>query len=270
MLVFLGLVFVVVLPLLIALKKWYTNPITWENFILIQLLKYDMSKIFYKAKVDNGHGLDHASRVAEHAVRASRSAGLSQEQHLQVLLASLLHDIDDHKFPGLQNDNGQLNAEQLLTKYFPTQQKPVLEMIAAVSTSANGNLVDPAKPSYFYIPRWADRLEAVGLIGIKRTLEHTRYTKQPYYLSETIKPKSRNELYAIPIEDRFNEYCNGKKSVSMIDHFYDKLLHLCDTKTGNYYLDHQFRESRKVMDEFLLEFGSTGEIPFYYEHFEVD
>ena len=73
-------------------------------------------------------------------------------------------------------------------------------------------------------PRYADRLEAIGLIGVERTLEYTLKKGQPLFLEETAKGKTVDELNEIATKERYDSYVS--KSVSMFDHFYDKLLHL--------------------------------------------
>ena len=98
------------------------------------------------AHVDSGHGMDHARRVAQHAVLSSRAINIPARNHLQVVLAAWLHDVDDHKFPNLrQLGNAEIypnsnypNAQRLMTRYFTAHVAEVLEMIDAVSCSQNG------------------------------------------------------------------------------------------------------------------------------------
>ena len=53
---------------------------------------------------------------------------------------------------------------------YPTFERLVIDMIAAVSSAHNRDDMDSSKPAWHYIPRYADRLDAIGLSGINRSI----------------------------------------------------------------------------------------------------
>ncbi len=64
-------------------------------------------------------------------------------------------------------------------------------MIDLVSFSKNGNQINANDPIYFYFPRYADRVEALGLIGIYRTYQYSERLSNPFYTYETPKPATQ-------------------------------------------------------------------------------
>ena len=207
------------------------------------------------ANVDSGHGIDHADIVVKHAEQAlNHQDSLSDDEKLAVRLAALLHDADDSKF--FPNSIGNSNANMILDSAELSDDiiNLTIRMISLVSCSKNRN--ETVKPAWLLIPRWADRLEAMGDIGIKRCFDYTMHTKRPLFLSSTPRATTPVELAMIATPERFAEYRG--KSASMMDHFYDKLLHLVNMKTNNEYLVTQAQLRHEVLVNYCLEFGRTG------------
>lgn len=105
-----------------------------------------------------------------------------------------------------------------------------LEMIGYVSASSNGNTVPEravANPELLWA-RFSDRLEAIGTIGMVRCYQYNTELKIPRPLSceQTPRPKTVEEVWANVIPARFDKYMEKKESDSMMDHYYDKLLHV--------------------------------------------
>ena len=138
-----------------------------------------------------------------------------------------------------------------------------------VSCSSNGNStagVDE-QTEWMLIPRYADRLEAIGEIGLVRTWQYTLHKKRPLFLDSTPRPKTRAEVKEVATTERFDGYQNGVKSVSMMDHFYDKLLHLGvegAIPLRNSYIAEEARHRHEVMVEFVVQFGTSGEVNEQY------
>lgn len=135
----------------------------------------------------------------------------------------------------------------------------IIRMIDLVSTSNYGNFIPDylikENKLWMLIPRWCDRLEALGNIGIYRCYQYNKSKKMPLYLDSTKYTISLEELRTvIAPPDRFKKY-NGN-SLSMIDHFYDKLLHLKVT-TGIPILDNEMEKRMKNIENFCLEFGKN-------------
>jgi len=218
-----------------------------ENYLSVAIK--DTQELFLSAKVDAGHGIGHSLIVMEHARKTlEHLPDLKETEKNSILLAALLHDADDKKFFG---HKGYQNAEKILQKY-PEESKLALEMISLVSCSQNGNVI-PECPQWMLIPRWCDRLEAMGEIGIKRCEIYNSHVGRPKYLSTTPIVKSKEDLIEIATPERFLQYQNGKTSESMIDHFYDKLLHL-KIPTGFSYIDNIMEERHEEMIRYVLKF----------------
>ncbi|MFO0005143.1 MAG: hypothetical protein ACK559_28840, partial [bacterium] len=91
-------------------------------------------------------------------------------------LAALLHDADDRKyFTPSKPDLKYENAVQIITESLESHANPtmliidqVCEMISYVSASGNGNSVPErcTEKPYLLWPRFSDRLEAIGTIGM--------------------------------------------------------------------------------------------------------
>ena len=114
-----------------------------------------------------GHDAAHSLRVYRNALRiAERESGCDMEI---VALAALLHDADDHKLFHTENN---ANARSFLTaqKVAPEKIKHICEAINTVSFSQNRS----KRPETIEgkIVQDADRLDALGAIGVARTFAY--------------------------------------------------------------------------------------------------
>ena len=161
-----------------------------------------------------GHDADHSMRVYKNALRIAENEKACDMQ--VVSLAALLHDVDDHKLFATEN---QANARRFLEENQVPQQTidRICDVIAAVSFSQNkGKVPDTPEGK---IVQDADRLDAIGAIGIART-------------------------FAFGGE-------HGRPMSESVQHFHDKLLQLkalMNTKTGR-----QMAEKRHAFLETFLE-----------------
>lgn len=214
--------------------------------------------ILEKNNVCESHGITHAIKVYEHANNALYYVNeITDDDKLAVLFASLLHDADDKKFfPKHRNyENLRCVMDDINTNILNN----VIRMVELVSASKNGDSIpdDIKDNQWMLIPRYADRLEAIGIIGISRCWQYTKTIKNPLYLETTERAIDENDLWTnIATEERYKKY-NGN-SVSMIDHFYDKLLRLTIFPLKNKYFDNMCVERRKSLIIFLLDYGKTG------------
>ena len=145
-----------------------------------------------------GHDAEHSLRVYRNALRiAEKEPGCDMEI---VALAALLHDADDHKLFSTENN---ANARSFLRENRIPEERAdrICEVINSVSFSRNQGRQPGTIEAK--VVQDADRLDAMGAIGIARTFayggEHGR-----------------------PIEES-------------VQHFHDKLLRLKDlmnTETG--------------------------------------
>lgn len=127
------------------------------------------------------HGFEHAVKVAKLALLGLKDfPGITNAQKLAVLLAALLHDMDDRKiFPQSVDYKYARCCLSILRSLWLINQDDselVIYMIKLVSFSANRNKVYPCDLPrlWVYLPRDADRIEAAN---IKRTLEFNEKNK---------------------------------------------------------------------------------------------
>ncbi|MBQ0000813.1 MAG: HD domain-containing protein [Clostridiales bacterium] len=136
----------------------------------------DEKQIIEEAKVfiDSLFSGDYSGHDSEHTLRVYNNALLiaETEQHCNrfvVSLAALLHDADDHK---LFNTENNYNARTFLTQQNVDLEvvEQICEIINGVSFSKNRGVTP--KTIEGKIVQDADRLDAMGAIGIARTFAY--------------------------------------------------------------------------------------------------
>lgn len=216
------------------------------------------------ANVCDSHGIKHALDVARLTERALACCPrpLTGDERLLRMLAALLHDADDRKFFPAHDDYQNARAVLRAAGLEAGAEARVIEMIGWVSTSTNGDRIPPAAaedPSLLY-PRWADRIAAVGWTGVWRCWKYTIGVERPLYTAETPRALSEDDLWArIATPERYAAYRGN--SASMIDHYYDKLLHIGRFPTDNPFLEAEARMRSRPLVDIALEFGRTGALP---------
>jgi uncharacterized protein len=237
---------------------------------------------FYRqhTEIKASHGIDHILRVYQHALKAiqCQKPPLSGQTNQEIQMAALLHDADDTKY--FPQHAAYENAREILgaANVAESSCERVIHMISLVSCSKNGNSVPESirKSQEFslLIPRWADRLEAVGAVGLVRCFQYNQEHGSP--MSSPTSPRAQTEAevwkYATPA--RFHAYTSadsttGGSSDDMISHYYDKLLHVACPPADivrNTYLEEQAKESSKELVEMCLRFGRTGKVDVAYVH----
>ena len=219
-----------------------------------------LETILDENNVSHCHGIEHAKQVMYHAWRALEYYDISDENKLSVLMAALLHDADDHKF--FKEHKNYENLRKILKSNGKSEKfiEKVVYMVSIVSSSKNGDTIPPEiiDKEWMLIPRYADRIEAIGIIGIERCFTYTKHVRIPYYLTTSPRAKTEEDIWKIATKNRYDSY-NGN-SVSMIDHYYDKLLRLSTFPIENPYFDEECKIRRKPLIDFLIFFGITGDI----------
>lgn len=115
----------------------------------------------------DGHDADHSIRVYRNACRIAE--GYPESDLMVVSLAALLHDADDHK---LFNTENNMNARAFLQEHNVGSDKVefICEVINGVSFSRNkGKRPESIEGK---IVQDADRLDAIGAVGIARTFAY--------------------------------------------------------------------------------------------------
>ncbi len=189
---------------------------------------------------ESGHDWFHIERVYKNAklISADETVDL-----FVVELAALLHDIADSKFNDGDENIGPKKAKDFLhslniNKSIVTH---IVNIISNMSFSKNiGNDVK-FNSLELQVVQDADRLDAIGAIGIARTFNYGGFKNRTIYNPE-IKPN---------LEMTKGEY--KKSTAPTINHFYEKLLLLKDkmnTKTGKKIA----LERHKFMEMYLQQF----------------
>lgn len=236
-------------------------------------------KAFYQRHphIKESHGLSHALAVHGHSLKAIEcvEGNLNPSTILVIQIASLLHDVDDRKYFPASTKGNYPNAMQLMCESVglsPAIAFQVVDLISMVSCSANGNTV-PTKIEvsgdyHLLIPRWSDRLEAVGVQGVWRCYQYNRERNLPLTSAASPRANTKDEVWAFATPKRFADYqASGGESADMISHFYDKLLHIACPPANivrNAYLEKMGEQAAGPLVAVCLRFGQTGEVDEEY------
>ena len=192
------------------------------------------------SSAEGGHDWFHIERVYKNALLISKTETVDESI---VSLASLLHDIADSKFHNGDESIGPKKASEFLSKLNVDEGiiQQVVEIISQMSFKNSIGGKTQERSIEFQVVQDADRLDAIGAIGIARCFNYGGF-------------KNR-KLYDPDIAPNLNmtkeEY--KKSDAPTINHFYEKLLLLKDkmnTKTGK-----QIAEERHAfMESFLKQF----------------
>ncbi|GAA4762040.1 MULTISPECIES: HD domain-containing protein [Flavobacterium] len=188
---------------------------------------------------EGGHDWFHIERVYKNSLLIANG----EDCNLTVVkLGALLHDIADSKFHGGDETVGPKTARIFLENENTDEEtiQHVINIIENISFKG-GNFEKKFNSKELEIVQDADRLDAIGAIGVARAFNYGGFKNRALYNPE--------------IQPNFNmtkeEY---KKSESpTLNHFYEKLLLLKDkmnTETGKKIAE----ERHEFMEQFLSQF----------------
>ena len=183
-----------------------------------------LTKQFVQEKLEkegSGHDWWHTLRVYNNAIDIAKTE-TEELNHLVIELGALLHDIADHKFGYTDEDKTTIISEFLSSiKVEKDIIKEVLYIANNISFKGGKNK-HVLKTIESKIVQDADRLDAMGALGISRTFAYGGHVGRLMY-----NPKlDKNNL------ELKND---GYSESDTITHFYEKLLLLKDkmnTKSG--------------------------------------
>lgn len=203
--------------------------------------------LFVKQNLENaegGHDWFHIQRVYKNALLIAQNEVCDIKV---VQLGALLHDIADSKFHDGDETIGPEKARQFLESENVNQEmiNHVVNIIENISFKG-GNFDKKFSSIELDIVQDADRLDAIGAIGIARTFNYGGFKNRPIY-NPAISPNAKMTK---------EEY--KKNEAPTINHFYEKLLLLKDkmnTETGK-----QIAQQRhRYMEGFLAQFYAEWE-----------
>jgi len=192
---------------------------------------------------DGSHDWFHIDRVRKLAYMIAKTENLV---HLDVVvLAALLHDIKDWKYSGSETAGADAARTFLLENNYPSDK---VELVCRVIANIGfKNELGGAIETFpeLAVVQDADRLDAIGAVGIARTFTYGGARNRAIYDPAT------------PPDPAITKESYMKSATPTVNHFYDKLLKLKDlmkTETGRSYAEkrHQFMESflAQLFDEF--------------------
>ncbi len=159
---------------------------------------------------DSGHDWWHIERVRKLALFINEMEVLADP--FVVEITALLHDSADSKFAGENSEQGYLLISDFMEKCGLSEIKDqVITVIRNVSFSNkknSGNSDDPL----LRVIQDADRLDAIGAIGIARAFNYGGFRNNKIYNPDILSP-----------DESLNEHSHSGTS-STISHFYEKLL----------------------------------------------
>lgn len=187
----------------------------------------------------SGHDWWHILRVRNLAMKIAESESVDP---VIVELAALLHDVADHKlFPGTLEEGLEVISSWLKEAGFDELVCRKVTDIARDISFKGAEVDDAPLSAEGMVVRDADRLDAIGAIGIARAFAFGGNRGRLLY-NPAIPPE---------MHDSFEAYRSS--DAPTINHFYEKLLLLKDrmhTKTGS----EMAAERHRFMEQYLNQF----------------
>lgn len=195
------------------------------------------------AEAEGGHNWYHIERVRKMALYIRKEEGSGDLFTIE--LAALLHDISDAKFNGGDEERGSELAFNFMIRQGIDQilAEHVQAIIKYVSFKG-GFPQNQIKSIEFQIVQDADRLDAMGAIGIARAFNYGGFKNRPIYDPE------------IPIQEYASPGAYYQSGAPTLNHFYEKLLKLKDlmnTGTGKLLALERHNYMLQFIDTFLKE-----------------
>ncbi len=191
---------------------------------------------------EGGHDWFHIERVYKNALLIASEEDVD---HFVIALGALLHDIADSKFHDGDETVGPKKAKAFLEGLSVSEEitEHVIQIIANVSFKG-GNATKTFQSNELAVIQDADRLDALGAVGIARTFNYGGFKNRAIY-----DPNIQPQLNMTP-----QEYKASKAPT--INHFYEKLLLLKDkmnTETASKIAEKRHKFMQDYLDQFYAE-----------------
>jgi uncharacterized protein len=196
------------------------------------------------ANAEGGHDWFHTERVWKNARLIAQSEPVDK---LVVELAALLHDIADSKFHNGDEEIGPRVAGEFLDSEEVTSsvKDHVVQIIKHISFKGGNERAAWSSPE-LYVVQDADRLDAIGAIGIARTFNYGGFRGRALY----------DPAVAPDLNMTKEQYKNS--TAPTINHFYEKLLLLKDrmnTETAREIATSRHGFMTHFLDQFYAEWN---------------
>ena len=188
----------------------------------------------------SGHDYWHSFRVYKNAIKISQ---IETCDKTVVAIAALLHDVDDIK---LFDTNNYSNARNIMDEadIDIAVQERVIDIIKEISFRGSESVIPSTIEGK--IVQDADRLDAMGAIGIARTFAFGGNKNRCIYDPDILPETNMNA----------EKYINNEGS--SINHFYEKLFYLknmMNTKMAKEIAESRDKYMRDYLEEFLKEWN---------------
>ena len=216
---------------------------TSDQYLLLnQIIQYATSQL---GSVDAGHDITHVHRVLENSRQINK---VEKGDEFIVEAGVWLHDVTDEKL--FDKDEAERNLWCFFEKIGVHKDLADL-LINLIDSVSFGGEIDSSKElsKEQKIVRDADRLDALGAIGIARTFHYGGAMNREMF-NASISPQ---------IYTSTKEYRNSQSPT--INHFYEKLLLLKDkmeTQTGRELAQERHEYMLSFLKQFYAEIGKKG------------
>ncbi|MDG1571346.1 HD domain-containing protein [Robiginitalea sp. M366] len=194
---------------------------------------------------EGGHDWFHTQRVFRNTLQIAREEPVDL---LVVSLAALLHDIADAKFHNGDETAGPKKADAFL-KTLPVAdsvRKHVVQIVRHISFKNSLEKGQGFESAELHVVRDADRLDALGAIGIARAFNYGGFKNRPLYDPD------------IPPRTDLTKEAYKKSDGPTLNHFYEKLLLLKDrmhTATGKELAEQRHAFLLQYLEQFYDEWN---------------
>jgi uncharacterized protein len=214
-----------------------------EHALIVEKTRNFVRKTLENA--EGGHDWWHIHRVWLNAHRIAKN---EEADMLIVELAALLHDIADSKFHGGDEEIGPRTAGAFLKELGIDEDVIIhVQQIIRNVSFKSGFDQKTFHSKELEIVQDADRLDAIGAIGIARAFSYGGFKGREIFNPEVVPNLNMTK----------EEYKNS--ATPSINHFYEKLLLLkakMNTETGKKLAEHRHQVMEQYLDQFFDEAGT--------------
>ena len=197
---------------------------------------------------EGGHDWFHIQRVFKNTLLIAKDVKVDV---LVVSLGALLHDIADAKFNGGDETVGPRMAKDFLISLGVDKKaiEHVVKIIENISFKSSLDSKKSFESKELQVVQDADRLDAIGAIGIARAFNYGGYKNREIY----------NPEIAPNLQMTKEEY--KKSQAPSINHFYEKLLLLKDkmnTESGKKLAEKRHQFMMDYLEQFYKEWNGNA------------
>ena len=218
------------------------------------------------AGYDGSHDISHIDRVVQNALAILKQSDDHTKniinQDTIVAIASL-HDSFDHKY--LTTDDAVEKAKRDVSEFLASacgfSHESIRLVISVIDNmgytaevTGEASSLDSTSTAYLHIVQDADRLDAIGAVGVARCLAFTGAFGRPIISPDGKAEREQREQFKLgqlqPV---------ARKGGSAIAHFYDKLVFLKNmlkTPAGQEIGEQRHQFILQLLDQFFAEIGA--------------